>query len=185
MNLGELLLLSIALAVDAFAVGAAIGVAHRRPRQIFRLSFHFGLFQALLCLAGLLAGLALFSHFHAFDHWIASGLLFWIGLRMLRKGGDLREGGQGIDLTRGLSLVFLSLAVSIDALAAGVGLAAVETFRLLAVVLIGLVASLATWAAFLAATPLERRLGAHGERIAGIVLIALGFKILMSGLLLG
>jgi putative Mn2+ efflux pump MntP len=183
MSITEQLLLALALAIDAFSVGAGIALTHRRRRQIFRLSFHFGLFQALLALLGLLAGLALFSVISFLDHWIAFVLLAWIGLRMLRGGDERRRRGEKLDLTRGWSLILLSLAVSIDAFAAGVGLAAVDTERALTVTLIGLIAGAATWAAFLLTGSLGQWLGRHGERVAGVVLIGLGLKILVEHLL--
>jgi len=48
MSLFEILRLALALAADAFSVGAALGLRYRRPREVFRVAFHFGLFQALL-----------------------------------------------------------------------------------------------------------------------------------------
>ena len=115
MSLPELTLLSLALAVDAFSVGLGIALAHRRARQVFRLSFHFGLFQGLFAGMGILAGSLLFGVVSFLDHWLAFGLLVWIGLRMIRGGGNHGEGGRK-DPTKGLSLALLSTAVSIDAL---------------------------------------------------------------------
>ncbi len=183
MSFAELLLLAIALAIDAFSVGAGVALTHGRKRQIFRLSFHFGLFQALLAALGLLGGLALFSIASFLDHWIAFGLLTWIGVRMFRGGDAARERAEKLDLTRGLSLITLSIAVSIDAFAAGVGLAAVNVDRWLAILLIGLVSAFATWCAFMITGPLKRWLGDRGEKIAGIVLIVLGCKILVEHLI--
>ena len=80
----EILLLAVALAVDAFTVGAAVGLRHRAPRQVFRLAFHFGLFQALMPLIGALAGGALFELVAAASHWVAFGLLLFVGGRMIR-----------------------------------------------------------------------------------------------------
>ncbi len=123
MSLYEILLLSLALAADAFAVGICVGVNHHRPRQIFRLSFHFGLFQALMALAGMLGGRLLLELIQVWDHWLAFGLLAFIGGRMLLGDGSGETKAAKRDPTRGGSLVGLSLAVSMDALAAGVGIA--------------------------------------------------------------
>ena len=183
MSFAELLILALALAVDAFSVGAGVALSHRERRQVFRLSFHFGLFQGLLAGLGMLLGALLF-HFIAFlDHWLAFVALSWIGLRMFRAGGEETEGEARRDPTRGLSLTLLSLAVSIDALAAGVGLAAAHVNPWLATTLIAAVSGLATWLAFTLTGPVATFLGRRGERLAGIVLIGLGIKILIEHLL--
>lgn len=182
MSLIDLILLALALAVDAFSVGAGVALTHRAPRQIFRLSYHFGLFQALLALLGMLLGRLLFGAIEHIDHWLAFLLLGWLGLRMLRAGDAGRRRGAAIDLTRGLSLIGLSLAVSIDAAVAGVGLAAEQASPALAASLIGAVSALATLLAFALTGPLSERVGRHGEKVAGAVLILLGIKILVEHL---
>jgi manganese efflux pump family protein len=185
MTLPELLLLSLALAVDAFSVGVGVALVHRGGRQIFRLSFHFGLFQGLFAGAGILAGNLLFLVIAFLDHWLAFGLLVWVGLRMIRGGQGSGEDGERRDPTRGLSLALLSTAVSIDAFAAGVSLAAMDVNAWLAVSLIALVSGIATWLAFRLTGPVAEFLGRRGERIAGVVLIGLGVKILVEHLLAG
>lgn len=179
MSYLEILLLSLALAADAFSVGAAVGLRYRRPREVFRVAFHFGLFQALLPLVGVLLGGALLSWVEGADHWIAFGLLAFLGGRMIRSG--LRNGPAELadaDLTRGWSLVALSLAVSVDALAAGITLPAAGAPIGPAVVIIGVVAGLATLAAMKMAGPIARRVGTRVEVVAGLVLIGLGLRIL-------
>lgn len=179
MSFFEILLLSLALAADAFSVGAALGLRYRRPREVFRVAFHFGLFQALLPLLGALLGGALLSYIEEADHWVAFGLLTLLGGRLIRSG--LREEPEkttSVDLTRGWSLIGLSLAVSIDALAAGITLPATGAPIGLAVGTIGLVAGLATFVAMKVAGPIARRAGSRVEVVAGMVLIGLGLKIL-------
>ena len=185
MSTLEILLLAVALAVDAFTVGAGVALKHRRPRQIFRLSFHFGLFQSLMALLGVLGGVVLLELIVAWDHWLAFALLALVGGRMITGVGDGAGAGRRSDPTRGGSLVGLSLAVSLDALAAGIGLAAAHAPRVTAILLIGLVSGLATWLAFAVAGRLGRWVDRYGERLAGLVLIGLGVKILVEHLLLG
>ncbi|MBN1551370.1 manganese efflux pump [bacterium] len=180
MSFWDLLLLAIALAADAFSVGAAVGLRHNAPRQVFRLSFHFGLFQALMPLFGALAGHFIFVYIERWDHWIAFGLLCIIGIKMIVTSFHSDDEYKDIDLTRGLSLVALSVAVSIDALAAGLSLSATNTSLTAAVVTIGVVAALATLIAMLAANRIHARIGRKCEFIAGFVLIFLGFRILYS-----
>jgi len=179
MSLLEILLLALALAADAFSVGAALGLRYRQPRQVFRVAFHFGLFQALLPLAGALVGAALLGYVESADHWVAFVLLTLLGVRMIRSGlREDRDGAQEVDLTRGWSLVGLSLAVSIDALAAGITLPATDAPITTAVVIIGLVAGIATFVAMKLARLMARGPGGRVEIAAGVILIGLGLKVL-------
>ena len=179
MGLLEIFVLSLALAADAFSVGAALGLRYREPRQVFRLSFHFGLFQALLPLAGALLAGRLLALVERWDHWIAFGLLTFLGGRMLWAGFHPdHDEGDVEDLTRGWSLVGFSLAVSIDALAVGFTLPATGTPILLSVTTFGIVAALATLIAMRLAGPIAQRLGTRVEIVAGLVLIGLGVRII-------
>ncbi|NQU65971.1 MAG: manganese efflux pump [SAR324 cluster bacterium] len=179
MSYFEIVLLGFALAADSFTVGATVGLKHRRPRQIFRLSFHFGLFQGLFPLLGALAGTFLLSFMEAWDHWIVFVILTFLGIRMI-IGAFKDESDQHakIDLTKGSSLIGLSTAVSIDALAAGISLSIADAPIAISVTIIGLVSVLATAFAMIAAKFAARWVGKKGEAVAGIVLIGLGLKTL-------
>ena len=179
MSYPEILLLALALSADAFSVGAALGVRHKTRRQTFRLAFHFGLFQALLPLVGALFGTVLLRWTEPVDHWVAFGLLWLLGLRMIHAArGEQQETARDQDLTRGLSLLGFSLAVSIDALAAGITLPATGAPIALAVATFGIVTGLATFVAMRLAASLAARVGRRVEMMAGFVLLALGAKIL-------
>ena len=179
MSYPEILLLALALSADAFSVGAALGVRHDSPRQTFRLAFHFGLFQALLPLVGALLGSLLVHWAAAVDHWVAAGLLVYLGLRMLRATTSAEaDTAHHRDLTRGFHLVGFSLAVSIDALAAGITLPAAQAPIALSVVTFGVVTGLATLLAIRMAASLAARVGHRIEAVAGVVLIVLGLKTL-------
>jgi len=182
VNLTEILLLALALAVDAFTVGAAVGLRHRSPRQVFRLAFHFGLFQALMPLIGAFSGHAIRVVVAAASHWIAFGLLVFVGGRMIRNALRDEERPADRDLTRGLSLVVLSIAVSIDALAVGFTFGLTGERFLVPIVVIGVVAGLLTIAGMLLARRIGPRLGRAGEALAGVVLIGIGVKILLDAL---
>lgn len=183
MTIPEIFLLALALSADAFSVGAAVGLDHRRPRQVFRLSFHFGLFQALMPLVGALAGSLLLTWVRQWDHWVVFGVLAALGSRMV-YGAVASDSEQhaNVDLTKGWKLVGLSIATSIDALAAGIGLAMSGAPIALSVTIIGLVAAAATAIAMLAAGTLLRGLGKKAEVAAGLVLILLGVKTLLEHL---
>jgi putative Mn2+ efflux pump MntP len=181
----EILLLAVALAMDAFAVSLVAGTLKtiRGPRAHFRLAFHFGLFQFLMPLIGWYAGVKIVDLIAAFDHWIAFGLLAFVGGRMLISGFRGDQDAFDGDPSRGYTLIALSVATSIDALAVGLSLGVVRLSIWYPAVVIGLVA-----AAFsLAGIRLGRKLGvAFGKRmeiIGGLILLAIGLRILLSHLL--
>ncbi|TET33071.1 MAG: manganese efflux pump [Planctomycetota bacterium] len=181
MTYYEITILAFALAADAFSVGASVGLTHNRALQIMRLSFFFGFFQAAMPLIGFAAGALVLVYVEAFDHWLAFGLLALIGIKMIYesfRGGE--DHADDKDLTTGLSLIVLSVAVSIDALAAGVTLATSKAPLVFSIIIIGSTASIATLIAMLFAKTLSRIIGKKCEAVAGVVLIALGVKILIE-----
>ncbi len=165
MDMLTLLGISVALAMDAFAVALAAGLTlpQLTGRHLFRFGFHFGLFQALMPILGWLAGINLRQQIEAFDHWVAFTLLFCVGAKMLKDAmnHDEDKPHHG-DPTRGLSLVMLSIATSIDALAIGLSLAILGVKIWTPALLIGLTAGALTVAGML----LGRRLGSvWGSRV--------------------
>ena len=181
MSIGEIFLIALALAADAFTVGLAVGIGHRKPRQVFRLSFHFGLFQALLPTISALLARLIESSIDAYDHYIGAGLLCLIGARTLY--GALKGENPEVprDLTKGMSMVGLSLAVSIDAFAVGFPLGFSDTSIPLAVGIIGVTTAVLTVTAMKIASRVSTKLGAEAELVAGLVLIGLGIKIGLGG----
>ena len=170
------LLLALALAMDAFAVALTQGARFRpSPRGGLAIALTFGVFQALMPLAGWVIGAVALIYVEAVDHWIAFGLLTFLGVRML--GGHVGEEEAARALT-GRTLLIAGVATSIDALAAGITLPTLGLSPWLAVALIGLV----TFVMSGAGVVLGRRAGDHwgewAERIGGVILIGLGVKIL-------
>ncbi len=172
--------------MDAFAVAIAAGIVLGKVsgRQTFRLSFHFGLFQFLMPVIGWLAGLSVERYIHGYDHWLAFSLLGFIGGKMIyeaiRRNGD--EGPRPSDPTRGVSLVLLSVATSVDALAVGLSLGVLRVKIWYPAVVIGLVAAALTAAGMHLGRPLGSRLGRKMEIVGGLVLIGIGLKILFQHL---
>lgn len=178
---------AIALAMDAFAVALATGLTlpQLTPRHLFRFGFHFGLFQALMPVCGWLAGLSLRSRIDAFDHWIAFGLLGFVGGKMLVDARNKEtEEESRTDPTRGLSLVMLSIATSIDALAVGLSLAVLGSDIWTPALVIGLTAAILTVIGMLAGRKVGKTWGCCVEMIGGILLILIGCKILLEHTLL-
>jgi len=176
--------LALALAMDAFAVALGTGAVLSRltGRHLFRLGFHFGLFQALMPVIGWLAGLTIMQWVEAWDHWIAFSLLAIIGGRMIYEAFSDEEKTDDRDPTKGLSLVLLSIATSIDALAVGFSLSVIGVSIWMPALVIGLVAGVLTIAGMLLGGRIGDRWGSRVEIFGGLVLIAIGVKILVEHL---
>ncbi len=187
MNLTEILIISIALAMDAFTVAVASGICLKKVdrRQTFRLAFHFGLFQALMPVIGWYLGLSVRSLITVFAPWIAFGLLCFIGIKMIiesREAGD--ESCETYkDPTKGMSLIILSVATSIDALAVGLSFSILSRPIAFASTMIGIVAFIMTAAGIHIGKKVANapRFGQVAEFAGGTVLILVGLKILLIG----
>ena len=182
-----LLAVAVGLAMDAFAAAVAVSVALRTVsrRQVLRLAWHFGLFQAMMPVIGWLAGVTIVEWIAAWDHWIAFGLLVLVGGRAIRSGTRDEGPGRGAaDPTRGASLVVLSLATSLDALAAGLSFAALGVRVWVPSVVIGGTAAALTIVGMLFGSRLGRRFGSRAEVAGGVVLIGIGVWILLEHTLL-
>jgi putative Mn2+ efflux pump MntP len=177
------LALAVALAMDAFAVSIAAGVALKAvsPRQTFRLAWHFGLFQAMMPVIGWSAGLTVRSRIEAYDHWVAFILLAFVAQGMLRSAfrGETPD-GEAKDPTRGMTMVMLSVATSIDALAVGLSLSMINVSIWTPALIIGLVAGAFTTAGMHLGKVIGSvaQLSRWAEMTGGIVLLAIGVNIL-------
>ena len=188
-----ILALAAGLAMDAFAVAIAVGAVLPQItfRHYFRLSFHFALFQFLMPIIGWFLGNRVSAELIAYDHWIAFGLLFVIGIKMIYETATHRDeetareqvGPQIKDPTRKWSLMSLSIATSIDAFAVGLSIALLEIEIIYPSMIIGIVALLVTLLGMRFGARLGRLVGKAAGYCGGIVLIAIGLKILLQNLL--
>ena len=142
MSFPSIFLIALGMAMDAFAVSLGSGVKiGPGPRPVFRIAFHFGLFQAILPIIGWLFGNTIEPYLRDIDHWVAFGLLAFVGFRMVRSGLSKNEEENPKDPSRGLTMVMLSIAVSIDALAVGLSLGVIGVTIWTPALVIGLVTS--------------------------------------------
>lgn len=187
MDIVTVLFIALGLSMDAVAVSLASGCSAGRDklgaRQALLLAFLFGLFQTLMPVAGWLAGLGFKRAIEGYDHWLAFILLAFIGGKMIREAvrgpGRRRENGGRLGLP---VMLGLALATSIDALAVGLSFSLLAVGIVVPVLVIGLV----TFSLSLLAVFVGRRFGAvlagKAEVLGGVILIAIGLKILAEHL---
>lgn len=187
MSLQTLIAIAVALAMDAFAVsiaaGVSIGAVSRR--QTFRLAWHFGLFQAMMPVIGWYLGRTVSHFINNFAPWVAFGLLCFIGIRMIREAFADTDEECRTDPSRGLTLVMLAVATSIDALAVGLSMAVLDVDVWRPALVIGIVCALFTVVGVQIGRKACRvsRLGATAEFLGGVTLIVIGFKHLAEHLM--
>lgn len=180
----EVLLIAVSMAMDAFAVCLVAGSLHRATgsRSAFRLSFHFGLFQFIMPVVGWLAGRTVEPLIQDYDHWIAFGLLAFVGVRMIIAAVRGEREPQPPDPSRGFTLIMLSVAVSIDALAVGLSIGLLGLSVWYPAIIIGLVTWLLSLVGLWLGERFGGRLGRPVEIAGGLVLLGIGIRIVASHL---
>ena len=187
MNLIDIILLAVALAMDCFTVSIVSGLMDQNRSHgpwIYRMALLFGLFQALMPLLGWLGIIHFETYMEAYDHWIAFGLLAFIGGKMVWESfGDDEE--QHFNPRHLRIQLILAFATSIDALAVGISFACTGYTVLpqltLPIIIIGVVSFLFSIIGY----HLGHRFGKtitkrmKPELIGGLILIAIGLKILL------
>lgn len=178
-----LFLLALGVAMDATAVSGGMAIRGARPPDVLKLALTFGLFQFGMSLGGALGGKAILTHFSAVDHWIAFGLLALVGGHMIWEAfshdDEEARAATGIRIPM---LLTLGVATSIDALAVGVTLPALNLSILLSTGLIGVMTFVLSILGAWAGKRLGERFGTSIEIIGGLVLIGIGFKTLFDHL---
>lgn len=181
----SLIAIACALAMDAFAVAIVSGLTldSLTGRHVFRMAFHFGLFQALMPVIGWIAGSAVYRYIAAADHWVAFTLLAFVGGRMIWGAVHNGEEKKSLnDPTSGWTLVLLSMATSIDALAVGLSLAMIGSEIIVPAIIIGLVAAAFTCGGMFLGRRVGTLWGRRVEALGGMTLVAIGIKIVIEHL---
>ena len=176
--------IAVGLAMDAFAVSLGIGTTGmaKKPRPIFRLSFHMGFFQGFMTFLGWLAGSTIANLISSFDHWIALGLLAFVGIRMIREGLDPEAEKHKNDPSRGGSLMIICIATSIDAMAVGLSMAMLKSNLLIPSVVLAVITLGLSLFGLLAGNRLGERFGKRMEVLGGLILNGIGLRILFTHL---
>ena len=182
MEMITVIAIAFGLAMDAFVVSLTSGIAirHLRIKHALKIAIFFGSFQAIMPLIGWLAGLSLRDFISGVDHWISFGLLSLIGCRMIYE--SIRPSEREINPLSIHVLLMLSVATSIDALAVGVSLAFLRIAIVPPIVVIGTVTFLLSFLGVFAGNRFGHLFGNKVEIVGGLILIAIGTKILVEHL---
>lgn len=182
----EIVLIGIGLSMDAFAVAVCKGLAMRRihVRQALVIGLYFGVFQALMPVLGWLLGINFRRYIESVDHWIAFGLLAFIGGKMILEAIREKETAvapeeydQPLDHKE---LLLLAIATSIDALAVGISFAALGTPIFPSVLVIGCLTFGISVGGVVIGNVFGSRFDRYAQIAGGIILILIGIKVLVE-----
>ena len=185
MNLLTIFVIALGLSMDAFAVSVASGARYKQLgiRHTLRISMFFGVFQAVMPLAGWLFGLGIHEIIRAYDHWVAFGLLTSIGCKMIYEAFIIKKAEKQPNPMNLFVLLTLSVATSIDALAVGITLSLLTNRIAEAIIIIGLVTFGLSYVGIYIGKMFGHILENRIEIVGGVILIGIGMKILIEHLI--
>ena len=183
MGIISILLIAVGLAMDSLAVSISGGIVMRPfcMRQSLRLALTMGIFQGGMTLLGWLMGVSFSSYITAFDHWIAFILLGFLGGKMIYESFGEEETTISSFSTK--TLLTLGVATSIDALAVGVSMAFLKTSIYFPAFIIGFVTFALSLIGVISGYRFGKIKGINVELFGGIILLAIGVKILIEHLM--
>ncbi len=183
MNASWIILLSVGLCFDTVAISISVGLNDRKVYfwQAFKIAVIFAVFQGTMPFLGWLGGQALEKYIETIDHWIAFGLLLLVGSKMIIEAFS-KKTEKKIDIHNLKLILTLALATSIDAFAVGISLGIEEVNIWITCLVIGFVTGLTAMIGMLVGKKLAGLFGSKIEILGGLILIALGTKILLEHL---
>lgn len=185
MNLLSIFFIAVGLAMDAFAVSIASGVSIKnlRIRHILVIAFAFGFFQGVMPIIGWFAGMGFRDMIGSVDHWVAFGLLLFVGLKMIYESFAIDTEAKETDTALNASrLLLLSIATSIDALAVGLTFSCIQVEIVTPALIIALVTFVLSTAGVVIGDKIGHLFEGKIELVGGMILIAIGLKILFDHL---
>jgi manganese efflux pump family protein len=176
--------IALGLCFDSFAVSLSCGVVESkiRFREAMRFAFILALFQGAMPVIGYFLGTTVSRYIEKYDHWVAFGLLMFLGIRMIIGGLKKDEHKEPVDFKRIGVLLTIAIGTSIDAFAVGISFAFLSVKIWIAGLIIGTVTFLASMTAIRIGKSASNRLGSRVEILGGIILAAIGIKILIEHL---
>lgn len=182
MNFIELLLLALSLAMDCFAVSCSTGITQPKlkPKYVLFFAFCFGFFQGMMPFIGWLGGEVVIRYLSRFANWIAFVILAFIGGKMIVEGIQNKEEGT-TDMTKLGTVMLMSIATSIDALAVGFSFSMMQNVHIgWSIFIIGIVSFLLSLLGYGLTKCFSQHIKANiAEIIGGVVLVCIGLKILI------
>ncbi|MBI3903414.1 MAG: manganese efflux pump [Nitrosomonadales bacterium] len=174
----EVIILAIALSMDAFAVSIGLGAKENSPGLALKAGLFFGIFQALMPFIGYAGGKGVLGWIEAYSHWIAFGLLLLIGVKMIYE--SLQEGvEEDIAAVTNKMMLILAIATSVDAMAAGFSLTLLDANPYVACLVIGITTFAFSWSGVIIGRRSGTWLESKAEIFGGVVLVLMGFKFLL------
>jgi putative Mn2+ efflux pump MntP len=179
MNLPEIFLIAVGLSMDAFAVSVTLGISAKTPKlkQMVAPGAYFGFFQALMPVIGYFAGTYFAGRIQSLDHWIAFILLAFIGGKMVKESFS-RENKEKAADSSFTTMLILSLATSIDALAIGVTFAFLKVNIIRAVIIISITTFIISVGGVKIGAIFGTKFKSKAELAGGLILIIIGLKVL-------
>lgn len=177
-------LLALGLSADAVAVSLSSGltIRHMKINKALKIALFFGGFQALMPLIGWVAGLSFSGLILSVDHWVAFGLLSFLGGRMIYEANQEDDGEKKFNPLDSYTLLTLAVATSIDALAVGLSFSVLKTSIFAAVATIGFVTFFLTFIGVFVGHKFGELCQKQIEIVGGLILIGIGSKILIEHL---
>jgi putative Mn2+ efflux pump MntP len=187
MDYITIIAVALGLSFDTFAVSLSCGVVNYRIlfRQAIKIALILAIFQGGLTVAGYFLGSFISDVLKSLDHWIALGLLSFLGIKMIIDGLKKEEKKEVMDYSKLLVLFTIALGTSIDAFAVGISFALLDIKIWASGIIIGTVTFLASMTAIRIGKSAGEKLGQRVEIVGGIILIAIGLKIFLEHLLIG
>ncbi len=183
MELIEIMAIGFALSMDTFSVGLSVSMQrHIKHRQVLYMAASFAIFQAIMPIIGWLLGVQVKDFIEAYDHWVAFILLAYIGWKMLMEARAGQESSAN-DPTSVYTLLILSIATSIDALAVGISFAALSVDIYYPALIIGIICFMVTIVGMYLGSMLAKsklNLASYANILGGLLLIGIGIKILIE-----
>lgn len=184
MGLLEIILIAVSLAMDAFAVSICKGLSMKKMdcKKAIIIALYFGIFQGGMPLIGYFLGVGFEESIRFIDHWIAFGLLAFIGGNMIKEALSKKEDDEVDDSVDFKTMIVLAIATSIDALAVGVTFAFLNVNILLAASLIAIITFVISCVGVKLGNVFGDKYEKKAELAGGIVLVLIGLKILLEHL---
>jgi len=185
MDTLTILLIAFGVAMDACAVSITNGIIIKNLKihHALKIAFFYALFQTLMPIIGWYAGISVRNLIANIDHWIAFGLLSFIGMRMIYEAQTKKSTAKSSNPLNMKVLLLFSIATSIDALAVGFSVALIRISLIHLVIVIGTVTFLLSFFGVFIGNKCSSKFGKKIEILGGIILIGIGIKILTQHLL--